>query len=221
MKRALLTGFGPFGTVTDNPSQRIVEALNQTPIERCQLITEVFPVSYHHVRGAFPALLADYSPDVVLMLGVAVGESRFRLEQMGHNRADPCASDCEGRRWKTSVIDLAGADFYLTGLVLAPLRDALRERGIAACISDSPGSYLCNFAYYHALQAIANMRMTTECLFLHLPADERTVSGSGDHPIVPFHQQVETTRFVLQWMLTAQRDRFQKEDFPHNAPAPW
>lgn len=220
MNRALLTGFGPFGTVTDNPAQRIAESLNQIPIEDCELITAVFPVSYQHVRRAFPALLTEHSPDVFLMLGVAVGESRFRLEQMGHNRADPNAFDCEGGRWKTSVIDHEGADFYLTGLVVAPLRDALRERGIAACISDSPGSYLCNFAYYHALQTIANMRLTTECLFLHLPADERTTSGSGDHPIIPFQQQVETARFVLQWMLTAQRARFQREDFPHNAPAP-
>jgi pyroglutamyl-peptidase len=202
MKRALLTGFGPFGTVTNNPSQRIVEQLRKSDIEDCELITKVFPVSYQRVSEAFPAILSEQPLDAILMLGVAVGESHFRLEEMGHNRTNRLVTDCEGRRWNSEAIDRDGADFYLTSLILTPLRDALQARGIPAYISDSPGNYLCNFSYYRALHAIATMRLTTKCLFLHLPADECTVSESGNHPIVPFERQVETVRIVLEWMLT-------------------
>ena len=203
MIRALLTGFGPFGSVTDNPSQRIVESLSQTPPDGCELNTRIFPVSYRLVSAALPALLIERSPQLLLMLGVAVGESRFRLEEMGHNRTDAAACDCEGRRWTEAAIVHEGADFYLTGFVLTMLRDRLNEMGFPAYISDSPGSYLCNFAYYHALHTIATGRLSTKCLFMHLPADERTVLGMGGHPIVPFQQQVEAARIVLHWMLTA------------------
>jgi pyroglutamyl-peptidase len=36
-------------------------------------------------------------------------------------------------------------------------------------ISEDAGSYLCNFAYFKALQTIKQHQLQTQCLFVHVP----------------------------------------------------
>src|SRR5690242_4159837 len=86
----LLTGFGPFGKVIDNPTERLARAFALEAVAGCELTTCVFPTSFARAPELMRAQLEiggrDGRPfDAVLMLGVASGSPVWRVEQFGRN----------------------------------------------------------------------------------------------------------------------------------------
>jgi len=51
-----------------------------------------------------------------------------------------------------------------SGLNLKNISESLVKAGIENCISDTPGHYLCNEAYWHALQ-----KFNGKAVFIHIP----------------------------------------------------
>src|SRR5438270_8730212 len=98
--QTLLTGFGPFGAVLSNPSQRLVDRFAAHPVPGHDLSPLVLPVSFTRT----PVLLAealsrggrDGVPfDLVLMLGVAANAAAWRVERYGRNR-NAATEDVDG-----------------------------------------------------------------------------------------------------------------------------
>ena len=73
--QVLMTGFGPFGDVVDNPSARLVSHFARLRHPGLDLTTRVFRVTYAEVRRDLPSLLDQGRFDVVLLLGVASNSS--------------------------------------------------------------------------------------------------------------------------------------------------
>ena len=83
MKKILITGFEPFGTDSRNPSGEAVSLLCDTADYKLYKLT--LPVTW---QGAFRALSAawdEIDPDGVLMVGLAGGADRIRIERVGIN----------------------------------------------------------------------------------------------------------------------------------------
>src|SRR5579871_6726962 len=87
LMQTLLTGFGPFGQVVNNPSARIVEHFGRAGAPGHDLTTRVLPVSYARAGQAVRDLLLAGRFDAALLLGVAGQESHLRLEQCGRWRS--------------------------------------------------------------------------------------------------------------------------------------
>ncbi|KAF2006402.1 peptidase C15, pyroglutamyl peptidase I-like protein [Amniculicola lignicola CBS 123094] len=98
LTKVLITGFGPFYGVTNNPSWAIASRLPATLDNNIQLIVypaEV-PVAYHPVASIIPALIAEHQPDVALHIGVAEGRSYFAVEQSSTRRSYEFVQDIYG-----------------------------------------------------------------------------------------------------------------------------
>lgn len=193
--RILLTGFGPFGEVVDNPSGRIVEHFAREGIDGHDLTAVVLPVSYRSVRKEIPRLIRSGPPDLAVLLGVAAKAEEIRLERWATNRA--AGADVEGIGRRDRPILRGGPERYRTHLSLNSVKRALSAIEAPAVISNSAGRYLCNYAYYGALHIIATHVLTTRCLFVHLPPDNLTFGTPPKRTILDFGSQVGAVRTLL------------------------
>ena len=155
--RTLVTGFGPFGTVTDNPSGRLAEGSGRS--------FRVLEVAYE----AADAFLEGLNPegfDSLLMLGVATRRDRIMPELFARN-------------WRGEVADVRGKADHGPIEEGEPLLidSTLWNAHLAATLSVSlglfasmdAGSYLCNYLSYRALRRFKTKRVG----FLHVPPFER------------------------------------------------
>lgn len=160
--RVLVTGYGPFGDVKENPSAWLAE--------RSGAPFQVLDVTFE-AADAFLEELDPDSFDALLMLGVAVGAKRMRFETVGRNAIGP-VPDVSGAINGPGPID-PKASFQLgSTLWTAPgvtAGDDLTE------VSHDAGDYLCNYILFRALQRFPDKHVG----FLHvavfdtIPAEEQ------------------------------------------------
>jgi len=149
----LVTGFGPFPGVPENPSERLAHVLANEPPPGWSARARVLSVAFARVGPELDAALAEGACDLVLGLGVHRGPY-LRIERRA--RRDPTAQrpDNDGTPGvavpRTEDTPFARA----TELELAPLLAALS--GAPATWprpSGDAGGYVCEHTYYHLLGA--------------------------------------------------------------------
>jgi pyroglutamyl-peptidase len=189
--RVLLTGFGPFPGVADNPSAWLAETLAERPPRDldAELHARVLPTAWQAAQS-MPRLCQQLQPLVMIHFGVSPRAKTFRIERSAHNRAARRA-DAHGVLPSAPAIQAEGADRFDTELPAAALAAHLRACGIAAASSRDAGSYLCNCLYYHSLDWARRQPDPRLVLFVHIPPldvlDQKVLLRGG----------YETLRFVL------------------------
>ena len=101
----LLTGFGPFGKHTSNPSWTIVQKVADIWNHHDHLVIEQVEVAYDYVNSELPLLWDKYNPDLVIHCGVSHSKNTIHLEKCAHTsgyeRLDvrqctgPVETDCD------------------------------------------------------------------------------------------------------------------------------
>ncbi len=170
--RIFVTGFGPFGAVTENPSAILAET--------CGRPFEVLEVAYA-AADEFVNRLDPASFDALLMLGVATG------------RHEP-TPELFARNWKGEVPDVRGVNvpgpieegqpLLIESTLWDPHLLAHLEVHPGLHTSLDAGSYLCNYLSYRALRRFPEKRVG----FLHIPPFER----------MDREKQVEILKHVLE-----------------------
>jgi len=158
----LVSGFGPFEGVSENPSGLIAAALAADP----GLHTAVLPVSFRGAPRAFDAALEALGakePVALVGLGVHPG-AEFRLERRAAPRLRSTRPDVDGVC--ASEIRLEGGERHCP-LDLDALGSALRAAGARVWISSDAGGYVCERLYLHALEV--GTRLGVPGVFLHVP----------------------------------------------------
>lgn len=161
----LITGFGSFAGVQNNPSGELARALGQRPdCEGCEL-----PVTFLGAPRELDRKLGELAgqPRGILCLGVHPGPS-FRLEEraQGNFRGDRPDNDAVS----ASSLDLEG-EIRSTTLDLAALEAALRRAGAQEIEqSADAGAFVCEAIYRHALWLGEKHKIPA--LFLHVPPAE-------------------------------------------------
>jgi pyroglutamyl-peptidase len=189
--RVLLTGFGPFPGVADNPSSWLAETLAERPPRDlgAELHARVLPTAWQAAQSV-ARLYQQLQPQVMIHFGVSPRAKTFRIERSAHNRAARRA-DAHGVLPPAPAIHAEGPDRFDTELSAAALAARLRACGVAAASSRSAGSYLCNFLYYHSLDWARRQPDPRLVLFVHIPPmdvlDQKALLRGG----------YETLRFVL------------------------
>ncbi|MBL8719311.1 MAG: hypothetical protein JNL79_25215 [Myxococcales bacterium] len=185
MTRVLVTGFGPFGRVVDNPSARL--ATSAVGVDSI-----VLPTSFARAPAMLRAATEGKGYDVVLLLGVAEGQPEFGVERCGRNVVSARIPDVDGAMPVGVVVEGAPEVIAVT-LDVARVHGALRA---PSRLSDSAGTYVCNALLFHALHAAVAPRVG----FLHVPPDEQTLATPSPHTML-FQQQ----RAVLGRVIDALR----------------
>jgi pyroglutamyl-peptidase len=167
--RILVAGFGPFPGAPFNPSAALVNALGRrrrpafAGIERA---THVFATTYGAVDRDLPKLFAD-QPDVVLIFGLAGRRRELCIETRARNAVSVLFPDAGGYRPPRGVIARGGPAARKGNAPFAALRGAARGGAVPTRLSRDAGRYLCNYAYWRALERTHDGRPLVQ--FVHIP----------------------------------------------------
>src|SRR5438034_5693298 len=177
----LLTGFNRFGDLEVNPTQLIVESLAERPrtLTNVNLVAEVLPTEFIGAGNRISQLIRQHRPEMVVCLGLGAGLGEIHLERVALNLDDGGMPDNAGVSRTGQSIVPDGPLAYQSILPLVQLREALRQRGIPAVISNHAGTYVCNHVFYLARHEVERLGIGSLCGFIHLPQiSENTGAGA-------------------------------------------
>jgi pyrrolidone-carboxylate peptidase len=152
----LLTGFGAFGAVTDNPSGRLLPALEAALHE---LYGGSFVITARRLDVRFGAIEAcqPEAYDVVISLGVDTKTSSIRVETHAVNHF----IDLEGNARAVDETQLAP---LIAGKPLPPLPPRAGDWEVLEGTAGSAGTFVCNQTYYTLCRTAG-----TDGYFIHIP----------------------------------------------------
>jgi len=171
-EQTLVAGFGPYLSVSTNPSALLAEAMEWPHV--------VLEVSYSAVeRFVFQRDAPRF--ERLLLLGAAPGRKFLTPELFARNTYGG-AADVTGVRRSGEIEDgkplLLTATLFDDELLASALADDPKMR-----LSYDAGSYLCNFVYYAALSRFPDKRVG----FVHVPSFD----------VIPFEDQLQSLNALM------------------------
>lgn len=164
--QVLLTGFCPWGSVSDNPSQRILDSALEAAIQKqcgpnLSLTMVCLMVDQQAIRSC------STSNRIVISLGVDVGATGFRLEQSAINQFTDGNPVCLGG--PESVVGSAPRPTLPGNIGGYPIQDG-------PIVPNPDNNFVCNATYYWLCT-----QSTCTPYFLHVP----DFQPSEDAGVVP------------------------------------
>jgi pyroglutamyl-peptidase len=199
----LLTGFGPFGSTSRKPSELVARELDGAEIAGRRVRGLVLPVSTVRAPLLLDQAIDQDDPELVLLLGVAVGRSALSVERVAVNVLDFPEPDNDGELPVDVPIVEGGPAAYFSTLKVRVIGAAWQAAGIPGYVSDTAGTYLCNQTLYAALHKTSDRRLPVG--FLHLPTlpEEAAVSGQEPGPSMALATMVAGVRVAIESALEA------------------
>lgn len=156
--KILITGFGPFRDIEENPSGILAKDLADSwPGSECQILEVSWEVVANFSRSDLSAW------DAVLSLGVSAKTEQLLIEGVGRNVASP-SPDVRGAVWGPGPLD-ASADFQLASSLW---QGAAPEPSDHWDWSGDAGGYLCNALLFQLLLHQPDKKVG----FVHVPKFE-------------------------------------------------
>ncbi|MEJ0075931.1 MAG: pyroglutamyl-peptidase I [Alphaproteobacteria bacterium] len=169
MTTVLITGFGRFPGAPFNPSGPLARAVakrKRPAFAEVRREVHIFKTSYAAVDRDLPKLIAKHKPDILLMFGLAARTPFARIETRARNARSILFPDVTGHRPDERAI--ARGKPALSGRApIWRLLGAARAARVPARMSRDAGRYLCNYAYWRALEA--SRSGTPLAQFIHVP----------------------------------------------------
>ena len=204
--RVVIAGFGPFPGAPSNPSGRLATALarlRRPALANIEITSHVFATAYTAVDRDLPKLLAR-NPDVVLIFGLAGRRRHICIETRARNARSILFPDANGYSPERAAIELGEALSRTGNAPFHQLLNVLRQNKLPARLSRDAGAYLCNYAYWRALQNIENGRPLVQ--FVHIPSVNTTPRrGRFKRRALPLSRFVTAGENLLIALLSASR----------------
>ena len=201
--RVLLTGFDAFGGESINPSWLAVQPLHGRRVANHLIVAARLPTVFDASLIELARLMRLHKPALVICVGQAGGRAALSLERIAINVNDArIADNAAAQPVDTPVVAGAPAAYFSTLPIKAMLRSLQRE-GIAAEVSQTAGTFVCNHVFYglmHQLATHAALRRTRGG-FIHVPY----LAGQG-HPGMALEDLTKGLRVATRTALTTQRD---------------
>ena len=169
--KVLLTGFDAFGGESLNPSWLAVKALQGRQILGHTVVAAQLPTVFDQSLTELDALLKKHQPALVICVGQAGGRSALSLERVAINVNDARIPDNAAAQPIDTPVVLGGPTAYFTTLPIKAMLAALQREGIAAEVSQTAGTFVCNHVFYGLMHALATKRTLrhTRGGFVHVP----------------------------------------------------
>jgi pyroglutamyl-peptidase len=194
MSKVLVTGFEPFGSMSENSSWAVAERVAAYGIEG--VVVECLPVSFARVGDALRKAVEEHRPDVIIMLGQAASSDCVRLERVALNMMDSKMGDNDGFVPDELPIRPGEENALFSTLPLKQLCETIRQQGIAVKVSNSCGLYVCNCLYYEALRMCKELEM--QAIFVHLPMYDGQPSAKEGNPTLPLADMVQAVVTIIK-----------------------
>lgn len=164
----IFTGYTQFPGVSDNPSQRLMEALALS--DHPALADSAFHLldtEYATAPHRIIELLRE-RPRALIMTGYSAIARGLKIENCATDFCSPSLPDAAGflpPEGNASIVRMVSPHVNFEAL-----EAALTKNGIPAHVSSDAGSYVCNHSYFAALSHVQRERLSTPVIFIHLPA---------------------------------------------------
>jgi pyroglutamyl-peptidase len=197
--RILISGFAPFGGRDINPTALLVEALKRDEIPYPETFTVeslILPVTFEDSYLVLKEKIDNFNPDVVIAFGQAAGRSSIELEHLALNKIDADIMDNAGARPLDQMINPLGPPSYVSSLPLQGVEGALTHSGLPVKISNSAGTFVCNYLFYRLMED--NQETLRLCGFIHVPLlPEQAQEGQ---PSLPFEDLKKALSVILNYI---------------------
>lgn len=167
----LLTGFDAFGGEHLNPSWLAVKALHGRQIAGHRVVAVQLPTVFDASMNALRQALLLHRPQLVVCVGQAGGRSAMSLERIAINLNDArIADNAQAQPIDTPVVSGAPTAYFSSLPIKAMLRD-LQLADIAAEVSQTAGTFVCNHVFYGLMHFLATQRGFKKSRggFIHVP----------------------------------------------------
>ena len=208
--RVLITGFGPFPGAPFNPTAQLVARLaklRRPALDDIERTAHIFRVTYGDVDRDLPRLLAERTPDVLLMFGLAARTPQIRIETRARNLVS-FFPDAGGFVPTTRKISAGASDRRLPPALAIDLLRAARSQGLDARFSRDAGRYVCNYAFWRALEISGRDNKARTAAFIHIPSLRRPAAKRSGRRRPSLADLTRTGSAILQSLLAAHRRMF-------------
>jgi len=203
-RTVLLTGFAPFGGEAVNPSWQAVRALDGRMVEGHRIVTAELPCEFDASLPVLWRALRKAEPKVAIAVGLAGGRNGISLERIAINLIDARIPDNAGAQPVDVPVLRGGAAAFFSTLPLKASLLALREADIAAHVSQTAGTYVCNQVFYALMHALRRCR-NTRAGFVHVPWLPEQAAAHGQ-PGMPLGQMTRALDIIVHAALATRRD---------------
>ncbi|MEM2207753.1 MAG: pyroglutamyl-peptidase I [Sulfolobales archaeon] len=210
--KALITGFEPYGKYGENPSEVVARTLPEVAsreLPGVELVTAVLPVSFRRAKERLLGLLRVEKPDIYIGIGLRPGATHIAVERVAVNLADARTPDSDSEQPIDEPIDPSGPTAYFSTLPVKAIVKELRSEGIPATVSNSAGTFLCNYVMYLGLNYSFSHGHPLKSGFIHIPFSEQQVSSvRSDWAGIPPSLSLETMIKAIAITLKVTIQRF-------------
>jgi pyroglutamyl-peptidase len=204
----LLTGFEPFGGEAVNPSWEIARALDGWVCDGRVGRTALLPCVFGDALLRLDDALAASRPELVLCLGQAGGREGISIERAALNVDDARIPDNGGRQPIDDAVVAGGPAAYFSTLPIKAIVRDLRAAGIAAAVSNTAGTFVCNHVFYALMHHLATRPTLarTRGGFVHVPYLPEQAGVRPGAPCMALATQVEALRLAIRSALATRED---------------
>ena len=179
MQNVLLTGFEPFDKAAVNPSWEAVRQLDGVQLcEGVQMVSRCLPCAFATAAETLLQLINELRPAMVIATGLGPGRSDISVERVAINVNDARIPDNLGAQPIDIAVVDGGPAAYFSTLPIKGMVKAVREAGIAASVSQTAGTFVCNQVFYRLQHALVGTGVRSG--FIHVPG----LPGSSEPSMV-------------------------------------
>jgi len=168
VQNVLLTGFEPFDKAAVNPSWEAVRQLDGVSLsEGVTMVAHCLPCAFATAAETLLQLINELHPAMVIATGLGPGRSDISIERVAINVNDARIPDNLGAQPIDTAVVEGGPAAYFSTLPIKGMVKAVRDAGIAASVSQTAGTFVCNQVFYRLQHALAGTGVRSG--FIHVP----------------------------------------------------
>ena len=202
----LLTGFDAFGGDAVNPSWLAVQALHDVVIDGHRVVAAQLPTTFAGSGRELLKLLRMHQPVLVVCVGLASGRSALSLERVAINIDDARIADNSGAQPVDVPVVKGGPPAYFSTLPIKAMLQSLTDAGVAAEVSQTAGTFVCNHVFYVLMHALKKQHLLSSVYnvrggFVHVPY----LPGQGV-PSMSLEETVRGLQLAVSCALVTEQD---------------
>ena len=207
-RRILLTGFEAFGEDAVNPSWEIARALDGEVIEGATVHGVQLPCVFGASIEVLDRAIAEFKPVLVISLGYAANRSDITPERVGINIDDARIPDNAGQRPIDAPVVAGGPPAYFCSLPIKAMTKAMRDAGVAATVSNTAGTFVCNHICYAVMDRLTKGAAPkgTRGGFIHVPPLPEQKSRTEGTRAMELAEQVRGIRIAIAAAMSTKED---------------
>ncbi len=203
LPRVLLTGFDAFGGESLNPSWLAVQPLHGRRVANHRVVAAQLPTVFGASLLELARLMQVHQPALVICVGQAGGRAALSLERVAINVNDARIADNAAAQPVDTPVVAGAPAAYFSSLPIKAMLQALQGAGLAAEVSQTAGTFVCNHVFYGLMHELATQPAfrRTRGGFIHVPY----LAGQG-HPAMALEDLTKGLYIATRTALGTQRD---------------